>query len=259
MANMEAVSRSMPEMETLIPRWCAETGSLGSDVFALRGGNPRVLKALVVEVADRFRKCWYDLTGGVAVFVVPSFAHESTSAEARDLVKALCRSLSLAVVEMASTTTQSEDETKRVDPDQSFLIGERAERYLKLRDSRGLNTARASVTDQPPDLAIEVEHTHHDPQKVAVYQAAGVKELWDLATDARRHQPVIYDLQAEGGPRSVAVSQIVPGVHTNRLPAALTELWEIGGYGEFMVKIGRGEAVERRLLTVARDPHQAPS
>lgn len=49
---------------------------------------------------------------------------------------------------------------------------------------------------------------------------------------------------------------MVPGVRTDRLPSALAKLSEIGGYDEFMMKIGRGKAVERRLLNIARDRPQ---
>ena len=50
--------------ETIVPQCDTGKGSLGSDVLALRGGSPRVLKGMVEALATEFRKSWFDLAGG---------------------------------------------------------------------------------------------------------------------------------------------------------------------------------------------------
>ena len=234
-----------------MPRCHKETGSLGSDVFALCGGSPRVFEAMVEELANEFRKCWYDLTAGIAVFMAPSRAHEFTANDLRQLVEALCYSTGLAVVVMRSTTARTDDRSKSMDPDESFLIGERAARFLRIESEQGLKAALADVGVEPPDLAVEVEHTHYDPNKVEVCRAAGIGELWELATDDARRAPRILDLQARGGPRPVATSRLLPGVRAERLPAAVVELRQIGGLVGFVERKSHGEPVVRRLLTTA--------
>ncbi len=137
------------------------------------------------------------------------------------------------------------------DPDESFLIGERATRYRRVETTEGVGAAMALIEGQPPNLAIEVEHTSHRPDKISIYRACGVKELWDLATATAGRTPMIYDLQAEGGPRSRPSSDILPGVRADRLPAAVDTLRGIGGPLVFAEKRARGEPVDRRLLGAA--------
>ncbi len=247
---MSAAAEPSHRQETILPRCVEGTGSLGSNVLAIQGGSPRVLKAMVEELAAEFRKGWYDLTAGIAVFMAPSRTHEIRSEDLNDLVKTLCLANGLAVVPMSSTTTRTDNRNKSMDPDESFLIGERAARFLRIESERGLEAAIADVGEQPPDLAIEVEHTHYDPKKVAVCRAAGIGEIWELAAAARR-APRILDLQAEGGARPVESSRLLPGVRAEGLTAAVAELRKIGGALAFVRQMERGEPVVRRLLTAA--------
>ena len=240
--------------EAILPQSCTEVGSLGSDVLALRGGSPRVLKAMTEALALEFRKGWYDLTAGIAVFMAPNRAHAFTSREMIDLVKALCHAKALTVVAMGGTTIKADHEGRRLEPDESFLIGERALRFLRIESEHGVEAALADVGEDPPDLAVEVEHTHYDARKTAIYRALGVPELWELATGAAGRTPQIFDLQAAGEPRVIAASRIVPGVHAERLPAAAAELRKIGGLATFMLRVGRGEPVVRHLLAAAGVP-----
>ena len=240
--------------EAMLPQSCAELGSLGSNVLALRGGSPHVLKAMAEALATEFRKSWYDLAAGVAVFMAPSRAHAFTSRDMIDLVKALCHAKDVAVVAMGDTTIKADREGKSLEPDESFLIGERAARFLRIQSDKGREAALAELGDQPPDLAVEVEHTHYDANKIAIYRALGVPELWELATGDAPRAPRIFDLQAEGCARSVATSRILPGVQAEMLPAAVDELIDIGGLAAFMLRVGRGEPVARRLLTATGVP-----
>ena len=251
---MSVVVRPADWPEALVPRCHKETGSLGSDMLALCGGSPQVLKAMVEGLATEFRKGWYDLTAGIAVFMAPSRAHEFTSRQAIELVKALFHAKAIAVVDMGATTIQADHGNKSLEPDESFLIGERAARFLQIDSEQGLEAALDDVGEEPPDLAVEVEHTHYDPGKIEVYRAVGVPELWELATGAARRAPRILDLQAEGGARPVATSRLLPGVSAERLPAAAAELRNIGGLVEFVRRMERGERVDRRLLAAAGDP-----
>ena len=248
---MSAVVNAVHCRETILPRCVEGVGSLGSDVLALRGGSPRVLKAMIEELGTEFRKGWYDLTAGIAVFMAPSSAHEFTSEDVSELIKALCLSSGLAVVSMRSTTARTDDQTKSMDPDESFLIGERATRFLRIQSGQGREAALADLGTQPPDLAVEVEHTHYDPKKVEVCRAAGIRELWELATGAAPRAPRILDLQAQGGARPVVASRILQGVIADQLPAAVAELRNIGGLVVFARQMERGKPVVESLLATA--------
>ena len=226
-------------------------GNLESQVLSLAADDPRVLSRFVDDLGSGFRKVWFDLVRGFAEFMSPSQAHEFTSRDVHDLILALCHARGIDVVDMRSTCIKAPDGSSGGDPDESFLIGERATRYRRLETNEGVGAAMDMIEGQPPDLAIEVEHTRHHPDKISIYRACGVKELWDLATAVVGRAPVIYELQAEGGPRLRPDSDILPGVSAERLPAAVAALRDIGGPLAFAEKRARGETVDRRLLGAA--------
>ena len=241
--------------EALSPAPCVSpdlaVGDLESHVLSLVVDDPGVLRRLVDDLGGGFRKVWYDAVTGFAEFMSPSQAHEFTSRDARDLILALCHTKGIDVVDMGATSIKVPDGSRGGDPDESFLIGARATHYRRIEVSAGADAAMASIDGQAPDLAVEVEHTSHQPEKVAIYRACGVQELWDMATAEVGRGPVIYDLQAEGGPRTRASSQVLPGVRADRLPAAAQALREIGGPLAFVEKRARGEPVEERLVDEA--------
>lgn len=238
--------------DPIAPELTWETGSLGSPVLALRGGDPDILKRVADRYAERFRKSWRDLKSGIAVFMAPSRAHEYSKGDARGGVEALAAALGLAVVNLGSATLRGADsENRQGDPDESFFIGPAAARYRAIERRDGTEAARAALADTPADLAVEVEHTHYDATKRAIYRAAGVAELWEIATAPTGKETAIVDLQASGGPQSVEASAVVPGVQADGLDEALQVLREIGGYGEFMRALGGGEPVAERLLAAA--------
>ena len=241
--------------EAVTPATCVSpdlsAGDLRSRVLSLVGDDPRVLRRLVDDLGGGFRKVWYDVVVGFAEFMSPSQAHEFTSRDARDLILALCHTKGLDVVDMGATSIKVPDGSCGGDPDESFLIGERATQYRRVESSAGAAAAMDSIKGQAPDLAIEVEHTSHQPEKVGIYRACGVKELWDMATAEVGRGSVIHDLQAEGGPRARTSSRILSGVRADRLPTAAQALREVGGPLAFAERRARGEPVEQRLLGAA--------
>ena len=238
------------ERVQVIPEWREDTGSLGSATLEVSGGDREVLGAIVDCLARRFRKSWYDLARGVAVFMAPSGMHESHSRESLELVRALCECQGLAVVGMGATTARA-PHGAGADPDESFFIGRRAERFLEIRRSSGLEAAVAEMENEPRDLVVEVEHSHRDQHKRGIYRDAGVSELWELATRAAGRAPAIWDLLAPDAPVEMDQSRVLPGVRADALPAAMAELAAVGGLVGLVRGMARGEAVDRRLLTVA--------
>ena len=250
MAEAHALPLPQPAKH-ILPEIRHEKGSLGSDVVAIRCGSKRMLKAAAEVLAESFRKGWVDLAQGIAVFMAPSRKHEVTAVSATGLVEALCLAKGIAVVSFKSTTVSAGEAGRDADPDESFLIGERAARFIRIKGKHGYDAAEADLGDAPPDLVVEVEHTHYDPAKADIYRAAGVKELWDLATGATGRSPQITDLQVDGGPQALEVSLVLPPIRADALSDALAELDALGGSVMFGVRMGRGEPVAERLLEVA--------
>ena len=240
--------------DPIAPELIWETGSLGSPVLALRGGYPDVLERMADHYAERFRKGWRDLAGGLAVFMAPSTAHALTARDAQGLVLSLCAARGIAVFDLRDATIRGSGDgrRRRGDPDESLYIGEQAERCRAMvRAGRGNDDIGEAMDDTPADLAVEVEHTHYERAKRAIYRGAGVGELWEIATGSAGRAPAIVDLQAPGGPRPVETSAVVPGVRADGLDEALRMLREIGGIVEFVRADERGEPVAERLLAAA--------
>ena len=239
--------------DSIAPEMIREIGSLGSPVLALRGGHPDVLERMADLYAERFRKSWRDLKSGIAVFMAPTRTHEFTSKKADGLAQALCLARGLAVVALGAATIRSIDGARRRgDPDESFFIGEKAERCLGMQRA-GLSDEEIDdvLADEPTDLAVEVEHTHYESTKRDIYRRAGVRELWEVATAFAGKNTAIIDLQAPDGPCPVAVSSLIPGGRADGLDKALDVLREIGGYGDFREALALGEPVVGRLLAAA--------
>ena len=225
-------------------------GSLGSEVLTLTACSPAVVEAAVTELTRSFRKVWYDVRRGIAVFMAPSRAHELTSVDAADLTLALCQCLGVAVVHLRSATTGGPPRGA-ADPDESFFVGDKAEVFLRIQEQEGREAALERMEDVPPDLVIEVEHTHRDEGKRWLYRDLGVVELWELATGRVERTPTIYDLKAGVAPESVAASRIIAGARADCILAALAALRRIGGWGQFMMRVGGGEPLCERLLAAA--------
>ena len=251
----EAANVEVPEYlleDPVAPEVLWETGSLGSPVLALRGGHPDILERMADLYADRFRKGWRDLVRGIAVFMAPSRAHELTTQEAQELVSSLCAAHGVAVVALRMSTIKAGGGRRRKgEPDESFFVGAKAERYRSLLRERGLAFANEALADEPADLAVEVEHTHYESAKRDIYRQAGVRELWEFATSFAGKDTAILDLLAPGGPRRVEVSNVVPGVRADSLGGALQVLREVGGLVAFSHAVGQGEPVGERLLAAA--------
>ena len=249
--------RSQEPPESILPHCERRTSSLGSDVFAMRGGDPHMLQAAIEVLSKRFRKSWFDLNRRLAVFMAPSRSHEFTTGRIQELVAALCLASGIAVVSMRSTTVRTADRKRSLEPDESFLIGERAVRFLQIESREGEEAALASLGDSAPDLAVEVEYAHYDAEKVDVYRAVGVQELWELAAGEKRRTPRILDLQVPEGVRALEYSRLLPGVRADCLPDALAELRGIGGLAAFSAARALGEPVAERLFAAASNAKAA--
>ena len=220
-----------------------EQGSLGSAVLALRGGHPDLLRRKAELYGELFRKSWVDLRGGLAVFMAPTCTHEEKSLDSDGLVKSLGRAMGISVISLGSTTIGPSG--RGGEPDKSFYIGEKAEVLRKMREAGAPPQEReAWVSERPADLVIEVEHTHYDKAKRGLYKAAGVAEMWELATPQSGRPSVILDLRRSVDPQSLFSSNLLPGVVAGRLNEALLLLERLGGHDEILE---RGQTGEGRL------------
>ena len=100
----------------------------------------------------------------------PSHEHEYAKTLIGRMVETLTETLGIPMRSGGSTTFRSELLTRGLEPDECYWIANEA----ALRGKRELDLA----VDPPPDLAIEVEVSRSALDRMAIYAALRVSEVW---------------------------------------------------------------------------------
>ena len=106
---------------------------------------------------------------GVLEFMVPLEAHENPSDVIGDFIKVLVIESGLNIKSMASTTLRRQALLKGAEPDKCYYI-----QNEPLVRGRTVDLEK----DPPPDLVVEIDITHADIDKNALYASLGVPEFW---------------------------------------------------------------------------------
>lgn len=146
--------------------------------------------------------------------MTPLEEHENSSDLIGDFVKILVEEKDLNIKSLRSTTLKRPDLVAGAEPDNCYYIANEPIVRSKIVD--------LSV-DPPPDLVVEVDITHTDINKTALYAKLGVPELWRY--NGRVWQ--IYQLQADEY-QEVTISPTFPQVPKERLYQFLQECTQQG-------------------------------
>ncbi|MGH9947900.1 MAG: Uma2 family endonuclease [Pyrinomonadaceae bacterium] len=106
---------------------------------------------------------------------VPLFEHERAAEILRDLVTVICREKNLDYINAGSTTFRKRELAKGVEPDTCFYI----QNESRIRGLKNVDLTK----DPPPDLAIEVDLTSPSLNKLTIYAALGIPEVWVYRDD----------------------------------------------------------------------------
>lgn len=101
---------------------------------------------------------------------VPLFEHESANRILQSLVTAICIEKEIDLINAGSTTFRKRTKAKGVEPDTCFYI----QNVGKIRGKMDIDLQN----DPPPDLVIEVDVTSPSLNKMTIYAALGVSEVW---------------------------------------------------------------------------------
>lgn len=101
---------------------------------------------------------------------MPLFEHESANRILQNLITTICVEKEIDFVNAGSTTFRKRSKSKGVEPDTSFYI----QNEKKIRGTSEIDL----TTDPPPDLVIEVDITSPSLNKLPIYAALGVSEVW---------------------------------------------------------------------------------
>lgn len=150
----------------------------------------------ILEAFGEHRAARLTYDQGILEFMVPLEAHENPSDVIGDFIKILTIKSGLNIKSMASTTLKRDDLQKGAEPDKCYYI-----QNEPLVRGRTVDLYQ----DPPPDLVVELDITHTDIDKNALYAQLGVPELWRFNGTILR----IYQL-SQGEYQEVEVSPTFP-------------------------------------------------
>lgn len=151
---------------------------------------------LLEWVGDRHLKVTYD--GFSVELMSASLKHDSGEWELGRMVEQVCFTLGIRFKPAGSTTLKSEVAEKGLEPDLSYWI-QNAEAV------RGITEMNLALVP-PPDLAIEVEVSRTVLDRLAIYSALGVPEVWRLG----KRRVVVLLLGEDGQYRPSETSRCLP-------------------------------------------------
>jgi Uma2 family endonuclease len=174
----------------------------------------RFYEQFLAEIGDRPIRLTYDR--GSLELMSPSFEHETAGAVLGRLIGVLAEELNLRVKAGKSTTFRREDLERGLEPDEC---------YYTANVPLILGRTEIDLThDPPPDLAIEVDITRSSLDRMGIYVALGVPEVWRYDGSTLE----VHVLQPGGGyarrERSLSFPQVDPtvlpefvhrGIHTD--------------------------------------------
>ncbi|PHM06018.1 Uma2 family endonuclease [Nostoc sp. 'Peltigera malacea cyanobiont' DB3992] len=117
---------------------------------------------------DRGSRFAYDC--GTLEIMTPLFEHENPKSNFGNFIIALAEELGIEVRSAGSTTLKRKISKRGIEPDTCYYI----QNELAIRGKQTLDLEN----DPPPDLAIEIDITSSSVNKLGIYSALGVTELW---------------------------------------------------------------------------------
>lgn len=152
----------------------------------------------LLEAFGEHRSVRFHYDQGVLELMVPLEAHENPSDLTGLFICTLVVESGMNLKCLASTTLRRAKLKKGAEPDKCYYI-------------QNEPTVRGRVVDleldPPPDLVVEIDITHTDMNKNALYASMGVPELWRF----NGSDLTIYQLE-QGNYRTVEVSPTFPWV-----------------------------------------------
>ena len=162
-------------------------------------------EALLADGGDH-RQTRMAFDQGVLEIVTPSYEHEHVGNIVTRVAEALMDARKQDYAPAGSTTFKDQRVGRGFEPDASYYV-EHAARI------RGLTRIDLN-SDPPPDLVIEIDVTQDSLDKLPIYAALGVPEIW-------RHQHGTVQMYRLTGGSYVEVddSAVIPGLSSARLTA----------------------------------------
>jgi Uma2 family endonuclease len=153
-------------------------------------------EALLEDMADRHIRLTYD--NGDLEITTLSGRHERSKSFIRRMIDAITEELNIPIASGGSTTFKRELQHKGLDPDECYWVAN--EPAVRGRTDIDIEL------DPPPDIAVEVEISTGVLNRLGIYAALRVSEVW--RSDGR--QILVVELQDDGTYAPVAQSPSFP-------------------------------------------------
>ncbi|NEO55879.1 MAG: Uma2 family endonuclease [Okeania sp. SIO3B5] len=135
----------------------------------LTGIRWETYQALLLDLAENpGKKLTYDQ--GALEIMTPLPEHEINKGFLGRLVQTTTEVLGLEISSLGSTTLSRKDLQKGVEPDECYYITN--EELVRGKINFDFNR------DPPPDLAIEIDITRSSLDRLTIYAALGIREIW---------------------------------------------------------------------------------
>jgi Uma2 family endonuclease len=169
----------------------------------LRGVQWETYERLLADHQDgRGPRLNYDR--GTLEIMAPSFRHENLTEAVARLFEIAAEAQSIEYIAAGSTTFRRRDLAKGFEPDACFYV--RDLERLRTKDELNLGV------DPPPDLVVEIVLTNPVVNKLDLFAALGIREVWCFQSEELR----ILVLNSGSYSRSL-ISSILPGVQGSEL------------------------------------------
>ena len=161
-------------MTTLEVPLIAPSTEAGSGRVVLGGISWQLYESLLEQVGDQHILLTYDR--GSLEIMAPSTFHEHYKRLIGRFIEVMTMALDIEIFSASATTFRREDLERGLEPDECFYI----QNAPHFRTVRQIDLSR----DPPPDLVVEMEYTRHAIDRLDIYAALGVPEVWRY--DGRR-------------------------------------------------------------------------
>ena len=197
------------------PSTTSHLGPLGSTIHVLRADAATIAELAAVDWSRYFGRVSLDPARGLITLMSPSRLHDDLSEILSDIVDMAADAFGRTSkgLRMTRLRPRGDPPGTGLEPDCSFYVGERAERY-RLALMEGNTAADAFLEETGPDLVVEVEVTHVDKGKIERYGALGAREFWQIRGRRNDREVAVefFALRSDGPPRPLAASVVLQGL-----------------------------------------------
>ena len=190
------------QTETVLPTAPSTPRPPASDVgqrVILHGVSWTTYERLLADFQDS-HAAHFTYDRGVLEIMVLSAEHERPNRTIALLVEEVAAEMGIDVDNVGSHTFTREDLARGFEPDTCF--------YIRNAEQVSGKTRIDLMIDPPPDLVIEIDITHPSLNKLPIYAAAGVPEVWRY--DGK--EVTLYTLLESGQYQTQEASVALPGL-----------------------------------------------